>query len=172
MSYIKPNGRYGRHNPNVPDIGPRRGRSFTRPGQEGFEPPRIPNPNDPHQPTELDIRGKVGQTVFQLAIPPPWSPQAGEPKQLQRRRHVIPFDPRTMPQLRCRARWAAGVAAWHMLSTVDRHDWSHCEKAKYLRIPGLSLFMREWCKLHRPEEYQAQAILWAAQPELPFIVGI
>jgi hypothetical protein len=171
VSYIKPNGRHSRHNPNVPDIGPRRGRSFTPPGQQGFEPPKYTDPNDPHQPSAPDIRGKIGQTVFQLAIPPPWSPQAGEPKQLQRRRHVIPRDPRTMPQLRCRARWAAGVAAWHALSDEERKAYNDAETTKRLRIPGLSHFMRLWCRLHRPEEYEAQALLWSAQPELQFMQG-
>lgn len=172
MSYVKANGRFSRHNPNVPDIGPRRSKSFTPSGQAGFAEPRNHDPNDPHQPTGLDIRGKIGQTVFQLSIPPPWSPQAGEPKQLQRRRHVIPKDPRTMKQLMCRARWAAGVAAWHLQTDEERRNWNDDKKTKRLRIPGLSHFMRVWCKLHRPEEYEALALLWAAQPELPYIAGI
>ena len=172
MSYRKPNGRYSRHNPNVPDIGPRRARSFTPTGQSSFEKPRIPDPNDPHQPHQLDIRGKIGQTVFQLSIPPPWSPQYGEGKQLQRRRHVIPYDPRTLAQLCCRARWAAGVAAWHALSADEKRSWNDNKKTKKLRIPGLSHFMKNWCTLHRPEEYRAMALLWSAQPELPFVLGM
>jgi len=170
MGILKPNGKWSRHNPNVPDIGPRRTRSFCPPGQQGFERPMIPNPNDIPPPIALDVRGKIGQTVYQLAIPPPWSPQAGEPKQLQRRRHVMPFDPRTLPQLRCRARWAAGVAAWRRLTTAEQLDYACMDQAKRLKIGGLALWMRVWCRLHSPEEYAAQALLWSAQPDLPFLV--
>jgi len=169
MSYKTPAGRWTRHNPRVPDIGPRRIKSFCAHGEQSFVPPMIPDPNDPHQPTALDIRGKIGQTVFQAAIPPPWSKQAGEPKQLQRRRHVMPRDPRTLKQLLCRARWAAGMAAWENLTGDEQLSYNSLRVVMDGRILGVCYFMREWCRLHSVEEYHVQALLWSAQPELPFL---
>ncbi len=169
MGRILPNGKHSRHNPAVPDIGPQRGLAFTTPGQQSFAPPRHPDPNDPHQPTELDIRGKIGQTVFQMAFPPhqcTWYPHK---KLLQRRRHVMPFDPRTMPQLRCRARWAAGVAAWQQLTNAEKEAWEIRADRRAKENGGRRLFMRVWCEEHSPEEYELQALLWTSQPELPFL---
>lgn len=169
MGIILENGKHSRHNPAVPDVGPRRAAAFTPFGQQSFTLPMIPNPNDPHQPTALDIRGKIGQTVFQKSIPPPWATWYKRVPSLQRRRHVIPKDPRTMPQLRCRARWAAGNAAWHDLTAAEWATWHEEAQARSDKLTGLQLFMRVWCQQHQPEEYELQALLWTAQPELPFV---
>jgi hypothetical protein len=169
MGILKDNGRYSKHNPAVPDTGPRRARAFTPFGNHSFEPPFFPDPNDPHQPTSLDIRGKIGQTVFQKSIPPPWATWYPRVPSLQRRRHVIPRDPRTHAQLLCRARWAAGVAAWKNLTAAQWIGYNDIGKDKEPPITGLMYFMKEWCMIHQPEEYELQALLWTAQPELPFL---
>jgi hypothetical protein len=169
MGKLQQNGLFSQHNPDVPDIGPRRQRAFTGFGEHSFEKPFYPDPNDPHQPTTFDIRGKIGQTVFQKSIPPPWATWYPRVPSLQRRRHVIPFDPRTMPQLRCRARWAAGHAAWQNLTPAEWANYNDAGKRKDPEITGLMFFMKEWCTLHTPEEYEVQALLWTAQPELPFL---
>lgn len=172
MSHQLSSGKFSRHNPAVPDIGPRRTRSFETPGQQSFARPMVNEPNAIPPTVGFDIRGKVGQTVYQMAFPPPWSPQAGQPKQLQRRRHVIPKDPRTMAQLMCRARWAAGVAAWHQLSAADVANWNDAPITRSRNITGYQAFMKYFCTSHLPNEYHAMAVLWTAQPALPFLTGI
>ena len=168
MGKIQPSGKFSQHNPDVPDIGTRRARAFTPFGQQSFEPPFVPNPNEPPPPVGLDIRGKIGQTVFQKSIPPPWATWYKRVPSLQRRRHVIPRDPRTMPQLRCRARWAAGNAAWQNLTPAEWQNWHDEATRRSDKMSGQMYFMRVWCQQHTPEEYELQALLWTAQPELPF----
>ena len=90
---------------------------------------------------------------------------------LQRRRHVIPKDPRTLPQLMCRARWAAGVAAWQQLLDSEHQEWNLSTIARTHNITGLQAFMKYFCTIHEPREYYEQAVLWSAQPELPFLTG-
>ena len=169
MGKLQPNGLFSQHNPEVPDIGPRRLRAFTAFGEHSFEKPYHPNPNDPLQPTSLDIRGKVGQTVFQKSIPPPWATWYPRVPSLQRRRHVIPRDPRTHAQLKCRARFAAGHAAWQRLTPAQWIGYNTIGGDKDPPITGLMYFMKEWCTIHSVDEYEVQAILWTAQQELPFL---
>jgi hypothetical protein len=69
----------------------------------------------------------------------------------------------------CRARWAAGHAAWKNLTAAQWIGYNDIGKDKDPPITGLMYFMKEWCMIHQPEEYELQALLWTAQPELPFL---
>lgn len=169
MTYILPNGKFSAHNPNVPDIYGPPARAFTAFGQQSFDRGKLGNPNPIPPPIAFDVRGKVGQTVYQKSIPPPWATWYPRVHSLQRRRHVIPRDPRTLAQLRCRARWAAAQAAWKALSLDEQTSYhDHAERMEQ-GFTGRELFVKEFCRLHSPNEYATQALLWSAQPELPFI---
>lgn len=167
--YRGPNGRISRHNPDTPDIAGPPMRAFTPFEQLGFDHGRLHDPNQTPPPVPLDVRGKIGQTVFQKSIPPPWCTWYPRVPSLQRRRHVIPRDPRTLAQLRCRARWAAGVAAFKQLSPDEAQSWADKARTGWRQLSALQEFMKYFCTIHPTSEYTVQALLWSAQPELPFI---
>ena len=163
-----PDLRKSRHNPNVPDLqGPPETR-MTSPGQHSFVKPLTSEPNPIPPPVSLDIRGKVGQTVYQLTYP--WIDHytRSPVKALQRRRHVIPFDPRTHLQLLNRASFAAAVANWKFLTEREKAEYNRRGNARADRIEGLNVFIRRFIQEHDLSEFQMQAELRAAQPELKF----
>lgn len=59
----------------------------------------------------------------------------------QVRRYVIPPDPKTLPQLRLRSKWAACVQAWHNLSDSDKLYWRRIGVRKKKPITSLNAYM-------------------------------
>jgi hypothetical protein len=113
----------------------------------------MPDPNDPHQPSSLDIRGKIGQTVFQRAAVKHGDGRLGPDVLLQRRRHVIPTDPRTELQLLNRARFGYAVRAWRTLAAAERSAYNRRAAAKKPPIEGLNLWIREYARSHELAEF-------------------
>jgi len=70
---------------------------------------------------------------------------------LQLRRHVVPTDYRTAPQLRCRTRLAAATAAWQVLEEPERDHWRTLAGKR--RMTGFNLFVRDFCRNHPVEEF-------------------
>jgi hypothetical protein len=157
-----------RHNLNVPDLPGPPETSITIPGQHSFVRPLASQPNPIPSPVSLDIRGKIGQTVFALMLPWINHYEHGKEKVLQRRRHVIPFDPRTHLQLLNRSRFAASVRNWHRLTDLEKSEYNRRGNNASDRIEGLNVFIREFIRDHDLSEFQLEAELRAAQPLLPF----
>ena len=160
--------RTSRHNPNTPDIPGPPAQTLTLRGQHSFVKPLASEPNPAPPPVSLDCRGKIGQTVYQLTRG--WINHYEHAKELmlQRRRHVMPFDPRTNLQLLCRCRFAAAVAGWHLLTTEDKRGYNRRGNARFNRIEGLNVWIREFIKEHELDEYQLEAILKTTQSTIPF----
>lgn len=70
---------------------------------------------------------------------------------LQLRRHVIPADPKTPPQLAGRARIRAATEAWHDLSPEEKQGWR--DKARNMVMTGFNLHNREFCRKHPLSEF-------------------
>lgn len=64
---------------------------------------------------------------------------------LQLRNHVIPFDPKTAPQLTQRSYMADAVAAWQILPVADRKAYNKRAGGGY-RMSGYNLFIRDHIK--------------------------
>ena len=163
-----PDLRTSRHNPNNPDIYGPPEHAITEPGQHSFDRGTLSDPNPIPPPVSLDIAGKIGQTVFQHTIPWISGTEHGIQKMLQRRRHVMPFDPRTHLQLLCRCRFAAAVAGWHLLTTDEKREYNRKGNARSDRIEGLNVWIRQFIAEHDLEEYQLEAILRQARATIPF----
>jgi hypothetical protein len=162
-----PDLRRSRHNPNVPDIPGPPSLTYTIPGQHSFVKPIPSEPNPIPAPVSLDIRGKIGQTVYQISLPWINPHDHAKTKMLQRRAHVMPPDPRTHLQLLNRARFAAAVAGWKVLTSVQRDEYNRRGNARSDRIEGLNVFIREFIAAHELHEFQLQAEFLSAQPSLP-----
>jgi len=160
--------RTSRHNPNVPDIPGPPAQTLTLRGQHSFVKPLASEPNPSPPPVSLDCRGKIGQTVYQLTRG--WINHYEHAKELmlQRRRHVMPFDPRTHLQLLCRCRFAAAVAGWHLLTTDEKREYNRQGNARFNRIEGLNVWIRQFVREHELNEYQLEATLRQAQATIPF----
>jgi len=153
-----PDLRKSRHNPNVPDLqGPPETR-MTIPGQHSFVRPLASEPNPIPAPVSLDIGGKIGQTVFQHVIPWISGTDHGTEKMVQRRRHVVPFDPRTHLQLLNRARFAAAVQGWKVLTTEQRTEYNRRGNRKKDPIEGLNVWIKDFISRNTPEAFQAEAL--------------
>jgi hypothetical protein len=163
-----PDLRKSRHNPNNPDIYGPPEHTITEPGQHSFDRGTLSDPNPIPPPVSLDIAGKIGQTVFQHTIPWISNTEHGTEKMLQRRRHVMPFDPRTHLQLLCRCRFAAAVAGWHLLTTDEKREYNRQGNARFNRIEGLNVWIRQFVREHELNEYQLEATLRLAQATIPF----
>lgn len=157
-----------RHNPNVPDLPGPPETTTTEPGQQSFVRPLASEPNPIPPPVALDVSGKIGQTVFQRTIPWISHYEHGTEKILQRRRHVVPFDPKTHLQLLNRARFAAAVRSWKLLTPADQAEYNRQGNAKHNRIEGLNLWIRRFIQEHNPSEFQADALMRDLQADLPF----
>jgi hypothetical protein len=74
-------------------------------------------------------------------------------RDLQRRRHVIPYDTRTPYQLALRARFADATAAWHTLT--DEEKAAYAERAAVNRWSNFNQHVREWTRAHAldPADY-------------------
>ena len=160
--------RTSRHNPNVPDIPGPPAHTLTLRGQHSFVKPLASEPNPSPPPISLDCRGKIGQTVYQLTRG--WINHYEHAKELmlQRRRHVMPFDPRTHLQLLCRCRFAAAVAGWHLLTSDEKREYNRRGNARFNRIEGLNVWIRQFVQEHELNEYQLEATLRQAQATIPF----
>jgi len=169
MPRKRPDLRKSRHNPNVPDLQGPPETTLTIPGQHSFVRPLASEPNPIPAPVSRNIKGKIGQTVFQLTTP--WTShfEHSTEKMLQRRRHVIPFDPKTHLQLLNRCRFAAAVQGWNDLTTEQRADYNRQGNIKNPQIEGLNLWIRQYIRNHALHEFQLQAELRSAQPSLKFI---
>jgi hypothetical protein len=159
--------RKSRHNPNIPDLPGPPGTSVTIPGQHSFVRPLASEPNPIPPPVSLDIKGKIGQTVFQHTLPWISHYEHGTEKMLQRRRHVTPFDPRTHLQLLNRCRFAAAVHDWKVLTTEQRAEYNRRGNTRDPALEGLNVWIREYIRMHELHEFQLQAELRADQPSLP-----
>ena len=157
-----------RHNPNVPDLpGPPEIR-VTEPGQQSFVRPRASEPNPIPPPVALDIRGKIGQTYFAKIYPWINHYQRSKLKKLCRFQVVIAHDPKTQAQLENRARFAAAVRGWHSLTPAVKAAYNARGNRKPDRIEGLNVWIREFIAAHDLSEFQLEAELRRAQPDLPF----
>lgn len=65
---------------------------------------------------------------------------------MQLRRHVIPTDYQTAPQLACRARLRNATLAWQQLGENDKQHWRNL--ASQRRLTGFNLFVRDYCRTH------------------------
>jgi len=160
--------RTSRHNPNTPDIPGPPAQRLTLPGQHSFVKPLASEPNPIPPPVSLDCRGKIGQTVYQLTRGWINHFQHAAEKMLQRRRHVMPFDPRTHLQLLNRARFAAAVRRWNTLTNDVKAEYNRRGNAKSNRIEGLNLWIREFISAHDLHEFQLEATLRQTQISIPF----
>jgi hypothetical protein len=163
-----PDLRKSRHNPNVPDLQGPPETTLTIPGQHSFVRPLASEPNPIPAPVSLDIRGKIGQTVYQRTLPWISHYEHGTEKMLQRRRHVIPPDPRTHLQLLNRSRFAAAVRRWNTLTNDVKAEYNRRGNQKRDRIEGLNLWIREFVKAHKLTDFQLEATLRASHVSLPF----
>jgi len=163
-----PDLRKSRHNPNNPDIYGPPEHTITEPGQHSFDRGTLSDPNPIPPPVSLDIAGKIGQTVFQHTIPWISGTEHGTEKMLQRRRHVMPFDPRTHLQLLCRARFAAAVRRWNTLTNDVKAEYNRRGNARSNRIEGLNMWIQEFISAHDLHEFQLEATLRQTQISIPF----
>jgi hypothetical protein len=162
-----PDLRTSRHNPNVPDLQGPPETTLTIPGQHSFVRPLTSEPNPIPAPVSLDIKGKIGQTVFQATLPWISHYEHAAEKMLQRRRHVVPFDTRTHLQLLNRCRFAAAVQAWKVLTTEQKKEYNRRGNKRNPAIEGLNVWIRDYIRNHELHEFQLQAELLAARPSLP-----
>jgi hypothetical protein len=161
-----PDLRTSRHNPNVPDLPGPPETTITIPGQHSFVRPLASEPNPIPAPVSLDIRGKIGQTVFQGTLPWISHYQHATEKMLQRRRLVKQHDRRSHAQLLNRSRFAAAVQGWKVLTTEQKAEYNRQGNMKHPGIEGLNVWIRDFIKAHELHEFQLQAELRAAQPSL------
>jgi hypothetical protein len=98
----------------------------------------------------LDIRGILTEctattpqtcetVVYQATAPGLGNISNGGRFDRQRRRWVIPHDPRTPAQLARRARFASGVAAWQAMDTTARQAWHWLGEQR--RISSFNAFL-------------------------------
>lgn len=99
----------------------------------------------------LDVRGKVGQHVYQRAKKGRGNIPTHGPYDLQLRAHVPQTDARTPAQLRVRARIAAATRAYKMLSATEREALR--KQTKNQRQTAFNLFVHEFCASHPLSEY-------------------
>jgi len=163
-----PDTRTSRHNPNVPDIPGPPETTITSPGQHSFVRPLASEPNPTPAPVSLDIRGKIGQTVFQGTLPWISHYQHAPEKMLQRRRLVKQRDRRSHAQLLNRSRFAAAVRGWKVLTTEQKAEYNRQGNTKHPGIEGLNVWIREFISTHDLSEFQLEATLRQAQQSIPF----
>lgn len=148
---------HARHDPDVPDIIPE-------------SVPRITPAHDfstvladngflgaPPAPVGLRVAGKIGQSVYQLTRPLVGDHSQSPIKHMQRRRQVIPADPRNTWQLQLRARFGRAVQAWKALTDPERAVYVARAAALPRPVEGLNLWIREYARAHAPEEYADDA---------------
>ena len=150
--------RTSRHNPNVPDIPGPPQEKYTLPGQQSFVRPRASEPNPIPAPVALDIRGKIGQTVFGGIRTITTSDGKRTTQYLIRRRHVVPTDPRTDAQLECRARLAAAIAAWHPLTNQEKARYNSLGNRRHPMLEGINIHVKEFIANHPRTDFQLDAI--------------
>jgi hypothetical protein len=76
----------------------------------------------------------LGRYVFQRVTPGKGNLPERHALDLQLRRHVIPLDPKTAPQLGRRALMAAAVARWHATAPEDRQQWASAAKDRNIPL--------------------------------------
>lgn len=91
--------------------------------------------------------------VFQRTHPDFGNLPRPGPMGMQRRAHVIPYDPKTPYQLALRARFAAATAAWQAADESIRETYRTA--ACGLRHTGFNEWVSEWCAAHvlNPADY-------------------
>lgn len=156
-----------RHNPNVPDIIPQPAPRMTTWPDFPFilQPWEADNPPPP--PVAFDTRGKIGQTVYQKTYPIlPDETQSDVPL-LQRRRMVVPRDPRTNDQLLVRARFGRSVQEWKALTPTERETYNARGRRHTPWYEGLNLWIRDYARSHPLEDFQDLADYLRANGALP-----
>lgn len=165
-----PDLRRSRHNPHTPDIPGPPAQTLTPRGQHSFVKPLASEPNPAPPPVSLDCRGKIGQTVYQLTRGWINHYEHAAEKMLQRRRHVMPFDPQTFLQLLNRCRFAAAVQGWKLLTGLDKREYNRQGNARDNRIEGLNVWIRQFVQDHDIHEFEAEATLRQAQLTVPISI--
>jgi len=148
-----PTTKRGRHNPNVPDIILDDLPRITDFPDSGFLYADAAIDNAAPPPVVLDMRGKIGQTVFQATLPLIGDHLQSPTKKLQRRRMVVPADPKTDAQLMLRARFGRAVQLWHGLTDEQRADYNARAGGRRPWLEGLNLWIREFARAHPPSEF-------------------
>ena len=103
-----------------------------------------PHPTDPGARVRV-VYQRVGKKYGNINTP------GG--KAQQRRRHVIPYDPRKPYQLALRARFRDATAAWHAADESTRQDYR--DRAAHLPHTGFNQFVSDWTRAHplNPADY-------------------
>jgi hypothetical protein len=89
-----------------------------------------------------------GTYVFQKTIPGLGNIPNDPTQTLQLRRWVIGTNPRTPAQQAFRLAFAAAMAAWRLLTPIQRADYNDLARPMY--ISGVNLFVRLYLQGHRP----------------------
>ena len=156
-----------RHNPNVPDIIPQAAPRMT--SWPDF--PFILRPwaadNPPPPPIAFDARGKIGQTVYQKSYRVLPDHTYSKTPELQRRRMVVPPDPRVNAQMLLRARFGRAVQKWKTLTAKEHATYNAHGRRMTPWVEGLNLWIREYARAHAPEDFQADADILKATGRLP-----
>lgn len=157
----------GRHNPNVPDIIPELVPRITDRGAFPFVVAAAGFIGHPPAPVALDVRGKIGQTVYQLTFPLNPDGTQSTVKHMQRRRMVVPADPRNTAQLQLRARFGRAVQAWKALPIDTRQAYNARGAAMPRPVEGLNLWIREYARAHAPGDFAQDAEYLGTHGRLP-----
>jgi hypothetical protein len=95
-------------------------------------------PDDPPRPLDRYVVQRVRAGLGNVGADPTL--------QTQIRRHVIPLDPQTAPQLARRALFTAAVLAWHALPPADRAYWR--DRGAKHGLPGFNAFISFYLRTH------------------------
>ena len=156
-----------RHNPNVPDIIPQIAPRMTTWPEFPFILRPWAADNPPPPPVALDTRGKIGQTVYQKSYRVLPDNTYSTTPELQRRRMVVPADPRVNAQMLLRARFGRAVQTWKTLTAAQRAEYNARGRRLDPWLEGLNLWIREYARTHAPETFQADADILNATGRLP-----
>jgi hypothetical protein len=84
------------------------------------------------------------RVVLQRTTPGLGNLPFGRRKELQMRRHVVPYDPRTPAQRAQRARLGNASTAWHALTPEEKREWNRVGSTK--RLTGYMVYTGAWMK--------------------------
>lgn len=96
------------------------------------------------QEPDPDHPGQTVRVVYQRVAPGLGNIADHPAGALQRRAHVIPYDPKTPAQVARRQRFAAAVAAWRALDPENRSDWTAAARSR--NITPFNAFVSAYMK--------------------------
>ena len=91
----------------------------------------------------LELTGTLSGYVYQLTRAGSGNIPGDKTNRRQKRRHVIPHNPKTIAQGFQRGRFALGVTAWHGLTALEKAQWKTNGSTRGLG--AFQMFMRIWC---------------------------